>query len=80
MSLWLLWGSMLGTSDSNSGTTQIGLLAYLNLQHTKTVEQWLTQPEFNFSAFILTLGLSCLIILSLSFLLARLAAISDRRR
>lgn len=77
---WLLWGSISGAGNGTTASTQIGLIPYLTLEYTKPANQWMAEAMLNWGRLSLTIALTGLILFGLSFVLGRLAAISDRRR
>ena len=76
---WLLLGSISGLVNAITAMTQIGLIPYLTLEYTKPAEQWLAQASLHWGNLSLTIALTGLVLLGLSFSLGHLAAISDRR-
>lgn len=78
--IWLLWGSISGVGNTMTATTQIGFIPYLTLEYTKSAEQWMAEASLHWGSLSITLVLTGLVLLGLSFVLAHLAAISDRRR
>ena len=77
---WLIWGSLVGSGNETTATTQIGLIPYLTLEYTKPAEHWMAQASLHWGALSLSIALTGLVLFILSFALGHLAAISDRRR
>lgn len=85
VALWLLWGNLSGSMNfkdavTQEGYTQLGIFKYLTVQFTQNAGQgWLASAELELVALILTLITTLVAAFSISFILGRLAAISDRR-
>lgn len=84
--IWLLWGSLSGSMNfkeatDQAGYVQLGFFKYLTVQFLPTTQQsWLASAELELTSLIFTLITSLLAAFGFSFILSRLAAISDRRR
>lgn len=76
---WLLWGNLSGSGHDTTANTQIGLIPYLTLEYTKTAEQWMAEASLHWGRLSLTIAFTGLVLFGLSFVLGRLAAISDRK-
>jgi hypothetical protein len=68
-------------ATDQAGYVQLGFFKYLTVQFLPAAQQsWLASAELELTSLIFTLMTTLLAAFGFSFILSRLAAISDRRR
>lgn len=79
--IWLIWGNIARHAIDNVNYQQVGLFQYLTLQYIPNADQhWTISAELELVALVLSLVATLAATVGLSFILSRLAAISDRQR
>ncbi|MFI0400585.1 MAG: hypothetical protein ACH34X_15970 [Thiolinea sp.] len=83
--VWLLWAKLSGDVNleemaAQAVYVQVGTFKYLSLQFTLDVQKnWLASAQLELTSLLLTLVATFMAALGISFILSRLAKISDRR-